>query len=99
MNPTAQLAGSILDSATHKPVAGASISLALASDSSKTKYTGITNGEGSYQIQGISPGNYLMYISCIGYHPVLRRTGVKVDTGPIQLPEIYLKKNTLSLLQ
>lgn len=95
--PMARLTGRVLDEATHRPIEGASVSLILTKDSSRTKYASITNEDGHYQIGDVGPGSYRIYVSFIGYHPVLGETQLKVSSDAIQLPEIYLKKKLQEL--
>ncbi|HMH24565.1 MAG TPA: TonB-dependent receptor [Puia sp.] len=59
-----QISGIVLDG--QSPVAGASVAIRKAADSSVVKYT-VTDAKGKYLFDAIAPGRYFFQVSSIGY--------------------------------
>jgi outer membrane receptor protein involved in Fe transport len=89
-----KISGTIIDSATNKPVDYATIAL------SRSQQTKSTNGsladeKGSFKIEKVIPGRYRITISFIGYHTKVIDPVVTTNSKPdINLGTIKLSPNT-----
>ncbi|WP_240534694.1 TonB-dependent receptor [Pedobacter aquae] len=89
-----KISGTVIDSATNKPVDYATIAL------SRSQQTKSTNGsladeKGSFKIEKIIPGRYRITISFIGYHTKVIDPVVTTNSKPdINLGTIKLSPNT-----
>lgn len=72
-NPSADglLSGKVIDGSNNKPLDFATVTLIRKSDN-KTAKAVQTNLDGSFKIEQIPPGNYLLRISYIGYATIAR---------------------------
>jgi 5-hydroxyisourate hydrolase-like protein (transthyretin family) len=59
--------GKLMDTASNKPVAGATITVLDKKDSSLVSFT-MTGIDGSYEIKGIAEGSYRLLITHVNYH-------------------------------
>jgi iron complex outermembrane recepter protein len=85
----AQVSGSVKDE-QGKGLAGASVSLKKAADSSLVKLA-VTNASGRYEFPNVQPGSYFVNISFIGH--AARNTDVfEVSGGGATVPELVLSK-------
>ena len=62
---SATIQGKVLDKA-QKPVPAVTITLLRSKDKGIAK-TGITNADGSFELEGLKPGNYFLKISSVGF--------------------------------
>ena len=94
---TGRISGTIIDSATKKPVDYATVSIFRSTG--RSPITGVvTDEKGSFKLDGIRPGLYKITISFIGY---LSKTVDQVETTPSKpdkgLGTILLSPNTRNL--
>ena len=83
------LRGRILDSETGDPLMGVNIMV-------KGTYSGASSGlDGSYLIQGLSPGSYDLEVSYMGYK-VIQRNGVTLAAGEAVLENFAMETTVLS---
>jgi iron complex outermembrane receptor protein len=80
-----QISGTVLDN-EKSPLAGASVDIRKAADSSVVKYT-ITDAKGKYQFDQINPGRYFFHVSHIGFgdrwSPSYTVQGGEPGTAPV----------------
>jgi hypothetical protein len=85
-----EITGTVLDSATRKPLRMASVSLLHARDSAYVSAT-ITNGDGHFVVRKVAPGSYRLLITFVGYSNVSRPVTVSrdapADVGTILMNE------------
>ena len=83
--------GVVRDSLSGTPIAYASVGL-LRVDS--TLVSAVSTGEkGSFHIQGRIPGNYLLKVSFMGYHPFFRKIELTAKQTQLNLDTIRLTTN------
>lgn len=99
VNPKGQVHGRILDADTRLPLSGASVSLVVAKDSSRTDYSAFSNESGGFSIPGISDGVYRAFISYLGYEALLLPRVIEVNGQPVALGDVLLNKKGLTLRQ
>lgn len=81
---TGAIRGTVFDSLTGKPIAGATVTI------SDSRFRGISDRNGNFSINPLSPGKYDLRIAMIGYVPLLvKNTQIKADSRS-QL-EIFLR--------
>lgn len=73
------ITGTVLDSATRKPMRMASVSLLQARDSAYVSAT-ITGGDGDFAFRKVAPGSYRLLVTFVGYKNVSRPVSVARDT-------------------
>jgi outer membrane receptor protein involved in Fe transport len=64
----AQMRGDVLDAASGRPVASASITVRAADGS--VAGGAVTRADGSFRVEGLRPGRYVVRVSQLGYAPV-----------------------------
>ncbi|MCF0071191.1 TonB-dependent receptor [Dyadobacter sp. CY261] len=74
-----ELTGTVLDSATRKPLRMASVSLLQARDSTYVSAT-ITDGDGHFRFRKVAPGAYRLLVTFVGYKNASRSLTVTRDT-------------------
>ncbi len=90
-----QLDGKVFDKNENKKLAGATISILQAKDSSITQSV-VTNQEGSFELNNLPLGDIIVKISSVGYQDLLQR--VRTDSSRmIHLGTIFLEKNSTNL--
>ncbi len=65
----ALLRGSVLDAASGRPVASASIAVRSLADSALVGGA-VTRADGSFRVEGLRPGRYYLRVSHLGHTPV-----------------------------
>src|ERR1700760_645816 len=80
-----RISGKILDSATRKPVADASVFLSNASVGTKT------NNDGTFTITNVRSGQYDLIVSILGYATYKQSVMANKD---LDLPAIYITQQT-----
>ncbi|MGN7887587.1 TonB-dependent receptor [Dyadobacter sp. 22481] len=66
ITPAGEISGTVLDSASRKPLRMASVSLLHARDSAYVSAT-TTGGEGNFHFRKVAPGSYRLLITFVGY--------------------------------
>ena len=87
---TGKLTGSVKDSQTGEPLVGANIIIV------GTDYGGATNVDGNFIILNISPGNYSVKVSYIGYEPILV-TDVQIIVDQTTSMPVQLKSESIEV--
>ncbi|GGM83453.1 hypothetical protein GCM10010967_14000 [Dyadobacter beijingensis] len=86
----AEITGTVLDSATQKPLRMASVSLLQARDSAYVTAT-ITDGDGHFIFRKTAPGTYRLLITFVGYKngslPVSVRQGADANVDTIRMAQ------------
>lgn len=84
------ITGTVLDSASQKPMRTASVSLLAARDSSYITAT-ITDGDGRFRLRNVPPGNYRLLVTFIGYRNASKSIHVlpenPADAGTLWMSE------------
>jgi CarboxypepD_reg-like domain len=83
-----RISGRVVDSATRKPVADASVFLSNASVGTKT------NNDGTFTLTNVRGGQYEMVVSIIGYATYKQTVMVNKD---LNLPEIHINQQAIQL--
>nr|WP_295928873.1 outer membrane beta-barrel protein [uncultured Dyadobacter sp.] len=85
-----EITGVVLDSASHKPMRTASVSLLAARDSAYITAT-ITDGDGRFRLRNVPPGNYRLLVTFIGYRNTSKSIQVHsekpADAGTLWMSE------------
>jgi hypothetical protein len=90
---TSTITGTLLDARDQTPLPGTTIQLIRLPDSVRTGT--VTDAEGRFALTGVTPGNYFVSISFLGYQTF--RKNVQVDKAPVELGKILLGVNTTVL--
>src|SRR5580658_4371362 len=69
------LSGTVTDSATHKPIEGASVFI------SQLKRGAVTDARGKYRIAGLPKGSYDVTLAIVGYGRVTKQVTIGGDAG------------------
>src|SRR5262245_42563392 len=77
-NTQGVIMGRILDKEAGSPLSGATVALIRAKDSSTAAVT-YTEKNGDFSLENIHDGNYRLYITYIGYKPLLHAVLVSPD--------------------
>ena len=85
-----RIAGKIVDAATNEPLSGVNVFL------KGTYYGAAADQDGMYLIDNVSPGEYILQVSMIGY-TVQQYTGMKISAGESVELNIGLSEATLEL--
>ncbi|MDR1527915.1 MAG: outer membrane beta-barrel protein [Dysgonamonadaceae bacterium] len=90
------LSGSVVDKVDNQAIISGSISLLGTTDSARVAGT-ITNGEGRFSFKEVRPGNYILKITYLGYHPLTRNITVRENQRPLNLGTLYLEADAILL--
>src|SRR5580658_5520442 len=69
------LSGTVTDSATHKPIEGASVYI------TQLKRGSVTDAKGRYHINGLPKGSYDVTLGIVGYGQVTKQVTINGDAG------------------
>lgn len=92
----ATLRGKLVDSATHKNLADATISLLDAKDSTLEQFT-LSKESGSFEMKNINLGFYLIQISLKGFDPIFMKINFTKEQLERNLGNIYLEQQAKDL--
>lgn len=82
-----RLSGTVLDATDSSELGSAAVSIAPVSDT--TAVSGVlTEDDGHFEIDGLTPGRYQVKVSYISYKP--QTLYVRLDTADVELREIHL---------
>lgn len=87
---TGSIEGSVIDGKTKEPLPGANVVV------KGTYYGAATGGDGHFVITGVSPGNYDLEVSMIGYKIILQ-TGVAVERSQATRVDFEMEQTVLAL--
>ena len=90
-----QFSGIILDEG-QKPLAGASVDIRRATDSSIIKYT-VSDEQGKYLFKSIAPGNYFLHVSHLGYADQRSATFAVKGNDGVSIPPLLMNKASANL--
>jgi outer membrane receptor protein involved in Fe transport len=76
-----EIRGTVVDAATGRPVAGASVSVTGAADSLLAGGA-VTRGDGVFRVRGLRPGAYRVRVSHMGHAPLVRADVALSDAAP-----------------
>ena len=79
--------GRILDSVSNQPVAGATVSLLQAVDSSLVTFT-VSNKNGQFEFKGIAAGNYKVVVAHQSLEPLRRAVSITTENPTVDLVDI-----------
>jgi uncharacterized membrane protein YgcG len=88
--------GRILDSATVQPVAGATVSLLLASDSSLVTFT-VSNKNGQFEFKGIASGDYKVVIAHQSLEPFQKIVSLTSENKSADLSDLKIAPKVKTL--
>ncbi|MGQ0767195.1 MAG: SusC/RagA family TonB-linked outer membrane protein [Gemmatimonadota bacterium] len=88
---TGAIRGTIVDSATRRPIEGAQLTLAGST------LGALTNTEGVYTIRGVNPGSHTVRLTRIGYQAAQRQ--VRVVVGDTAVADFVVRPVAVSLSQ
>lgn len=88
--------GKLVDTASHQPIADATVSVIQASDSSLVTFT-LSNKQGIFEIKGLETGSYRLVISHQAYLELKKSVSVTADKRQIDLGEINPSKDYKTL--
>jgi iron complex outermembrane recepter protein len=87
----AQKTGGTVKDEQGKPLAGATVSLKKAKDSAVVKLA-VTNPAGKYEFANITPGNYFVAVSFVGYMPASSPVFEVSGSGETNAPDLAVAK-------
>lgn len=93
-----KLEGRVKEQGTHKDITDAVISCLFEKDSSIAG-TGITDSTGTFWIDNLDPGNYLLYIRRIGFKSTFLRTNIPIDENSFNIGTVTMQRNDIMLTQ
>ncbi|MCE6991003.1 TonB-dependent receptor [Dyadobacter sp. CY323] len=99
-----EISGTVLDSASLKPLRTASVSLLAARDSAYMVAT-VTDGSGQFRLKNVPPGNYRLLVTFIGYRnasklviaqeiPQVKADTIWMNEQGNQLNEVVIKQES-----
>lgn len=91
-----QIKGLLTDSSATHPLPDATVALLYGRDSSLAA-TSFTDKKGAFSFTGVTPGNYRVYITFLGYQPVFKSVTVSADKPTADMGTIHLKGKGLLL--
>jgi len=90
-----EIRGTVLDAATGRPLASASVAVRSAADSSLVGGA-VTRGDGSFRVQGLRPGRYFLRTTHLG-HSAAVSAAITVADRPASVPPIRLAVSAVQL--
>jgi len=90
------ISGTILDKVDNQAIISGSISLLGARDSSYIVGV-ISNSEGFFSFRNVRPGNYILKITYLGYHPLMQNITVRENQSSLNLGKLYLEADAILL--
>lgn len=94
--PTVRVKGRITDKDSQQPLADATVALLRAKDSSRAA-SGFTDSKGAFLLEGVKEGSYKLYVTFLGYRPVLHPVEVALSDTLADLGVIPLQSTGVSL--
>lgn len=91
-----QVKGLLTDKSTNLPLADASVALLYAKDSSMAA-SAFTDKKGSFNLEGLQEGAYKLYISFLGYQPLLQSISITAENKIVNLGPVPLEKTGVTL--
>lgn len=91
-----QVKGLLTDKSTSQPLADASVALLYARDSSMAA-SAFTDKKGAFNLDGLQEGPYKLYITFLGYQPVLQSISISAEHKILDLGAISLQKTGVTL--
>ena len=88
--------GRILDSASVQPVAGATVSLMQASDSSLVTFT-VSNKNGQFEFKGIPSGSYKVVIAHQSLEPFQKLIEITAENRAVELNDLKIAPKVKTL--
>ncbi|MDR2534337.1 MAG: outer membrane beta-barrel protein [Tannerellaceae bacterium] len=84
-----EIRGSVVEKANREPVEQATVRLLTVKDS--TFVTGVPSARnGNFSLKNISPGNYLMHVTYVGFEPVYQLLQISGRTNPVNVGRIEM---------
>jgi len=90
------ITGSVIDSATSKPIEFAAVTLTLQTDSTIIS-GGITDAAGKFTINITKPGTYMLHYRYIGYTEANKKIEIKSGTAVFFAGKMVLYQNAMAL--
>lgn len=95
-NNRVQIKGRVYNPQSQEYMSAASISCLFAKDSSRAALT-FTNLDGAFIIDNLTPGNYYLYITYLGYRPIFLSTKLLGNIATVNLGNIIMDKKIVTL--
>jgi ferric enterobactin receptor len=92
-----EIAGKLVDSVSHRPFAGGSITVRRSGPDTSFAGGALPKADGSFRVDGLLPGKYLLRIRAIGYAQIVKndivitRETPSVDVGTLALTVVATK--------
>lgn len=93
---TMSVSGTLLEKENNEPVVGGSIELLQPKDSTYVAGT-ISSMKGNFTLKDLSPGNYILKMTCIGLEPLFKNISLSTNKSSVQLGNLYMETNTILL--
>ena len=94
----ASITGRILDSETGDPLVQCSVAL-MSSDTTKLITGCVTSNDGSFNMKGLSKGNYIVKVSFVGYHNFFHAQNIPDNKSSQRLGTVLLTPSSILLDQ
>jgi len=102
VTPAGEISGTVLDSASRKPLRIASVSLLHARDSAYVTAT-TTGGEGDFRFRKVAAGSYRLLVTFMGYKnislPITLARDAALDVGTLPMAEQGTQLNEVVIRQ
>ncbi len=89
-----KVTGKVVDSKTNAPMQFVNVSIKNQGSDGNLPLGSVTDNEGNFRIDNISPGNYSITISYIGYTPFEKTFTISSSQPVIDLKKVLLSENT-----
>ncbi|WP_298741013.1 TonB-dependent receptor [uncultured Chitinophaga sp.] len=91
-----QVKGCIVDKDNQQPLAGATVALLYSKDSTRAT-SGFTDKSGIFVLEGVKTGNYKLYVTYLGYRPIVRLLQILVADTLIDLETLATQRSGVTL--
>jgi hypothetical protein len=92
-----QIKGQLVDKVNNQPLFGGSVTLLRASDSSRAAQV-FTDKQGMFSLEGINAGEYMLYISYLGYESIARIIRI-ADNKSLDMGNVSLMRKGITLVE
>ncbi|HKW48293.1 MAG TPA: carboxypeptidase-like regulatory domain-containing protein, partial [Gemmatimonadaceae bacterium] len=92
-SPSGEIRGQLAESGSHAPIGAGSVAARRINDTAFVRGT-LPNADGSFRIEGLTPGRYTVRVRALGYAPLVRNDVVVAaehavtDLGTIALSRV-----------
>jgi len=90
------ISGTLLEKANNEPIIAGSIELLSSKDSSLVKGA-ISSIEGTFSMNNLSSGDYVLKITYLGFRPILKNLELRNNRPSVQLGQLYMETDAILL--